>query len=68
MILNLLKHNNFVINKYAIHDLVINIFEGVRVMVFNATFNNILVTSWWLVLLVKETGVHGENHRPAAGH
>ena len=37
-------------------------------MVFNATFNNILVTSWWLVLLVKETRVHGENHRPAVGH
>jgi hypothetical protein len=27
----------------------------VRVMVFNATFNNILVISWWSVLLVEET-------------
>jgi len=26
-------------------------------MVFNATFNNISVTSWWSVLLVEETGV-----------
>ena len=26
-------------------------------MVFNATFNNISVISWWLVLLVQETGV-----------
>ena len=26
-------------------------------MVFNATFNNILVISWWSVLLVEETGV-----------
>jgi hypothetical protein len=34
-------------------------------MVFNATFNNILVISWRSVLLVKETGVHGENHKPA---
>jgi len=25
-------------------------------MVFNATFNNILVISWWSVLLVEETG------------
>jgi len=25
-------------------------------MVFNATFNNISVTSWWSVLLVEETG------------
>jgi hypothetical protein len=28
---------------------------GVRVMVFNATFNNISVISWWSVLLVEET-------------
>ena len=38
----------------------------VRVMVFNATFNNISVISWWSVLLVEETGVHGENHRPSS--
>jgi myosin-3 len=31
-------------------------------MVFNATCNNISVISWRLVLLVEETGVHGENH------
>jgi hypothetical protein len=36
--------------------------------VFNATFNNITVISWWSVSLVKETGVPGENHRPAASH
>jgi hypothetical protein len=36
----------------------------VRVMVFNATFNNISVISWRSVLLVKQTGVPGENHRP----
>jgi hypothetical protein len=35
----------------------------VRVMVSNAIFNNISVISWWLVLLVEETGVSGENHR-----
>jgi len=31
---------------------------GVRVMVLNATFNNISVTSisWWLVLLMEDTG------------
>jgi hypothetical protein len=27
----------------------------------NATFNNISVISWWLVLLVEETGIVGEN-------
>jgi len=36
-------------------------------MVFNATFNNISVISWRSVLLVEETGMAGENHRPAAG-
>ena len=28
-----------------------------RVRVFNSTFNNISVISWWSVLLVEETGV-----------
>ena len=37
-------------------------------MVFNATFNNILVISWQSVLLVEETGVPRENHRPAETH
>jgi hypothetical protein len=37
--------------------------KRVRVLVFNATFNNISVISWRSVLLVEETG---ENHRPAA--
>jgi hypothetical protein len=31
-------------------------------MGFNATFKNISVISWRSVLLVKETGVPGENH------
>jgi len=34
-------------------------------MVFNATFSNISVISDRLVLLMEETGVPGENHRPA---
>ena len=37
-------------------------------MVFNATFNNISVISWRSVLLVEETGVPGENHRPVVSH
>ena len=40
----------------------------IRVMVFNVTFNNISVISWWSVLLVEETRVPGENHRPVASH
>jgi hypothetical protein len=48
-----------------------NIFIGWLVgwfMVFNATFNNISVISWQSVLLVEETRVPGENHRPVANH
>jgi hypothetical protein len=41
---------------------------GVRVMVFNATLNNISVISWWSVLLGEETGLPEENHRPVASH
>ena len=37
----------------------------VRVMVFNATFNNISVILWWSVLLVDETRVPRENHLTA---
>ena len=37
-------------------------------MVFNATFTNISVISWWSVLLVEEAGVPEENHRPAASY
>jgi hypothetical protein len=39
-----------------------------RVMVFNATFNNITFISWLSVLLVEETGVPAEKHRPAESH
>ena len=37
-------------------------------MMFNFTFSNISVISWWSGLLVEETGVPVENHRPAASH
>ena len=40
----------------------------VCLMVFNATFNNISVISWWSVLLVEETEGPGENYRPTTGH
>ena len=38
--------------------------KRVRVMVFNTTVNKISVISWQSVLLVEETGVPGESHRP----
>jgi hypothetical protein len=37
-------------------------YNRVRVMVFNATFNNISAILWQSVLFVEETGVPGENH------
>ena len=42
--------------------------RGFTFMVFNATFNHISVMSWLSVLLVEETRVPGEIHRPAASH
>jgi hypothetical protein len=35
------------------------------VLVINATFNNISGISWQSVLLIEETGVPEQNHRPA---
>ena len=40
----------------------------VSLMVFNTTFNNISVISWWSVLFMEETGGPGENHRPVPSH
>ena len=40
----------------------------VWLMVIHATFKNISVISWLSVLLVEETGVPRENHRPVASH
>jgi hypothetical protein len=37
-------------------------FYRLEFMVFNATFNNISVISWWSVLLMEETGIPRENH------
>ena len=37
----------------------------IRVMVFNATFNNISTILWWSVLLVEKTGEPGWNYRSA---
>jgi hypothetical protein len=53
--------NRFILSKKRV-------WRGVRVMVFNATFNNISVISLWSVLLVEESGGPGENHWPATSH
>jgi hypothetical protein len=45
-----LIHTNHITDNFSVN-------SRFRVMVFNATFNNISVISWRLVLLVKETRV-----------
>jgi len=57
------KKNQLVWKKVALGWTEIQI--TIRVMVFNATFNNISVISWRSVLLTEETG---ENHPPVASH
>jgi hypothetical protein len=58
----------FYLQQANLHSPTIMKLRQVRVMVFNATFNNISAISWWSVLLVKEHGVPGVNQRPIASH
>jgi hypothetical protein len=39
-----------------------------RIILFNATFNNISIILWLSDLLVEEIRVSGEKQRPATGH
>ena len=50
------------------HDLLTGFRVMVSVMAFNATFNNISCISWRSVLLVEDSKVLRENHRPDASH
>ena len=43
-------------------------FKRVRIMLFNATFNNISAISWLSVLLVEETRVPQNNNQPVGRH
>ena len=61
------RFNNHMLSRLSNVDLR-SLLLGVGFMVFNATFNNISVVSWSSVLLVGETGVPRENHRPVASH
>ena len=54
--------------RISAHDVIILCGFGIRFMVLNVTFNNISGISWQSVLLVEETGVPRENHRPTASH
>ena len=66
-----ISHKNEVMISLHIEEVSLDrlyIYMVVRVMVFNATFNNISAISWRSVLLAEETRVPGENHRPVASH
>ena len=58
------KYEKRYISRNSFENGIDSILKRVRVMVFNATVNNISVISWRSVLLVEKTGVPGENHRP----
>jgi hypothetical protein len=49
--------------KYNINNFTMTMRDRVRVLMFNATFNNISIISWRSVLLVGETGVPREHYR-----
>ena len=55
------------IEEAEIHRFIFNLCK-VRIVVLNITFINISVISWWSVLLVEKTRVHGENLWPATSH
>ena len=57
-------HLNYIITVFYM--ITIHHWVKVKVLVLNATFNNISVISWRSVVLVEETGLPGENHRLAA--
>ena len=63
-----LNSYSFKCNMHKCMQFIISWLIGFRFMVFNATFNNISVISWWSVLLVRETGAPKENPRPVASH
>ena len=57
------KFTNFIhINTFSISTIA---YKGLWCL---TVFINISVISWWSVLLVEETGVPGENHRPVVCH
>jgi hypothetical protein len=64
---NIEKQNFYFESRQSDHVIEVSM-KGFGLMVINATFNNISVLSWRSVLLVEETGVPGEYHRPVASH
>ena len=58
-----MKNNYLIFSELIIRNVRSFHFLRVKVMVFNATFNNISAISWQSVLLVEEIKVPRENHQ-----
>ena len=68
---NIWRQSHIVNKMTALHNYNIirqHILVRVRVMIFNAIFNNISAISWQSVLLVEEIKVLGENNRFVTSH
>jgi len=59
---------NWKIVLFLLWSIWIRLWFEIRDMVFNATVHNISAILWRSVLLMEETGVPGENHRPVTSH
>jgi len=62
--MNILRKKKYVLAR-SDHTSIKSILFVMVVLVLSATFNNMSVISWRSVLLVEETGVPEEYHRPA---
>ena len=62
------QHNGQKQNRTQGQTMIYTEWLGVRVMGCNGSFNNISAILSRSVLLVRDTGVPGENYRPTASH
>jgi len=58
----------YIYNRFMIFENKLVTQFGLVYIAFDTLFNNISIVSWRSVLLMEETGVPGENHRPSASH
>jgi hypothetical protein len=63
-----MKEDQFALLKDNLFQIVIYLVWLDLMLVFNATFSNISAISWRPALVVEETEVSGENHRPWASN
>ena len=63
------NESNYIYDQYQVHCLVTGHFENLKIYIFTVK-EGIGGLGLWRqsVLLVEETGVYGENHRPVTSH